>query len=49
MVTKTKNERIPKLEEVFQVFEGVPMDIELKTPTERAINNFVRLIKEHNR
>lgn len=49
LIGKTRRERIPRLEEVFQIFEGVPMDIELKTPTETAITNFVTLVHKYNR
>ena len=29
----TNDEKIPTLEEVFQIFPGIAMNIELKTPT----------------
>ena len=45
----TNDEKIPTLEEVFQIFPAVPMNIELKTPTPTAMKEFARLIYEYDR
>lgn len=45
----TTSNRIPLLDELFQEFPDMPMNIELKTPTEPAIKEFSRLVRKYGR
>jgi glycerophosphoryl diester phosphodiesterase len=45
----TGNESIPTLQEVFEKFPQMPMNIELKTSSQSAIATFVRLLNQHKR
>lgn len=46
---KTNKNKIPLLEEVFEKFPEKPMNIELKTPSTEAIEEFSRLVNKYDR
>jgi glycerophosphoryl diester phosphodiesterase len=41
--------RIPLLEEIFKQFPTMPMNIEIKTPSHEAIEEFRNLLKKYKR
>ena len=49
MKIQSNNEKMPTLQQIFQIFQGVPLNIELKTPSQTAIEEFSRLLKEYDR
>ena len=46
---KTNKEKIPKLVDVFAKFPNTMMNIELKTPTDTALLEFVKLVHDYER
>lgn len=48
-VIKTQKNKILFLEELFEQFPEMPMNIDLKTPTDVAITEFDRLVRKFKR
>ena len=46
---KSTVETIPTLEQVFERFPNMMMNIELKTPSPEAVSEFTRLLRQYNR
>jgi hypothetical protein len=46
---KTQRNKLPLLEELFEQFPEMPMNIDLKTPTDVAITEFDRLVRKFKR
>jgi hypothetical protein len=46
---KTSKNKIPLLEDIFKSFPSMPMNIDLKTPTESAIKELDRLVRKYQR
>jgi lysophospholipase D len=46
---KTQRNKIILLESLFEEFPDMPMNIDLKTPTEPAIAEFDRLVRKFKR
>ncbi|XP_053219562.1 lysophospholipase D GDPD3 [Podarcis raffonei] len=44
-----KDHRIPRLEEVFQKFPGVPVNVEIKEDSDELIRKVADLVREYNR
>ena len=45
----SEENKIPLLDDVFCRFPSKPMNIELKTPSEEAIQEFNKLVKKYQR
>lgn len=48
-VVKTQRNKLLPLEELFEEFPDLPMNIDLKTPTDTAITEFDRLVRKYKR
>lgn len=46
---KSNGEKIPTLENVFEQFPTIPMNVEPKDPSDKAIRELKRLILKYNR
>ena len=48
-VLKTVKNKIPLLDDLFREFPDMPMNIDLKTPSDEAITEINRLVRKHDR